>query len=458
MDWLVDTVTSRVIAAVAVLLACGGFALARADSTHQPWLRQVKLYAELPTPPQYGFLRPDEDMYRHAGRSLASVRIRAKDGTEIPWRQWGSAKSPAAGPTEQLTQIRTGRVKQAIWATFDAGAAGIAHTAVELEVDGGTWASERGSFFGQVTLDGSNDQKRWATFAKGTIYSLTEPEGDGKGRIVESRRIVYQPLNYRYLRVTVPGVEKIRAAQVVPLAASGSPTPAAPIEFRTVAVHKSTVRSVKAATELVLDLGYANAPLDMIQVNTATAEFDRAFTVYVSNTRKGLNDDSALVRVGRIFRYPFAVSDGMAIDDLNADGRYLRLVVQNRAEKPLEAPGVNAIVRSRMLLFKLRGRSPYRVTYGWGLGAPGGGFAKGTATPSDAGIPVELSLTPERKNPAAQSRVVAYLTSPLAILGFACAIVGAVGWWWARRRERALVAEALAWLAAEEGDDPHDAA
>ena len=144
-------------------------------------------------------LRPDARLLGHAGPGLASLRISRPDGSAVAYRLLPGRPRPASIAARRLSGGETAR---GAIAEFDLGGAR-AQRGLELQLQ-----LRSGALTGRVRVLGSSDRRTWARFARGVVYRIA-----GASSVpASSTRIVYAPVDYRYLRVEIAGATSIDGA------------------------------------------------------------------------------------------------------------------------------------------------------------------------------------------------------------------------------------------------------
>lgn len=281
---------------------------------------------------------PDGPFYSHAQQDLRDLRIVDADGKQVPWRSLPQSRAPAS---RTATMLNAGRQRGQAVALLDLGRRRDVRDRVELDVpDTG--------FVGRVTLSGSADRKTFTLLSTSVIYDIENAASPAR-----STTAVFPPSDFRYLFVRASGVSRIDGATV-----STAPPPARVIER-----HGTVRRTSRSPTQLVLDLGYRNVPVDQLYVSAATPRYNRAATVEGSNDGRNWSE---LAR-SRVFRLSRSVSSPI---DLTARDRYLRVTIFNGDDEPLRAIRLRAVAQSRALLVEAGRHASLHLLYGDPLARP----------------------------------------------------------------------------------------
>jgi hypothetical protein len=289
-------------------------------------------------------VEPDGRLYAHAARDFSDVRIVDADGNQVPWRE---APQPAAIVRRPLPVLDRGR----------RGAFAVARVRTPVPVDNLTLVVPDRRFVGTVFVYGSTDARVWTKVGSSQIYSVV-------GAVASRSTTVLLPANdFRYLELRATHVSRIDGV----LVGTSSSTQLVRIP--------ASVRVTGAS--VIVDLGHANAPVDELQITSATQRYDRPFTLAAHG-----------VTLTGHLRGPTVVG-------VHAQTRYLRLTVENGDDPPLRGVRVTAYASPRPLLVEGGHPGPLTMYYGGRVAAPDYDF---TRLPVPGG-PAQATLGPERANP-----------------------------------------------------------
>ena len=274
---------------------------------------------------------PDRRMYAHARAEFADLRILDEAGQQVPWR-------PLPGPTLRRATVpvlNSGRQGNAATALLDFGPRAPVRDRIELSIpDAG--------FVGRVEVLGSDDRRAYTRLSTSVVYDVEGVEGHAR-----STTVAFPPTNFRYLLLRARGVSRIDGAIV-------SRTPRTP---RPLVVGAVVNRTSADPTRIVLDLGYANVPIDELEVSSRTRRYNRPARIEGSNDRRRWTP----LATARVFRLRGVGPTSIRVD---ARHRYLRLTIFNGDDPPLEGIDVVTLARPRPLLVEGGHPRPLRVFYG----------------------------------------------------------------------------------------------
>ncbi len=276
---------------------------------------------------------PDGAMYAHARSDFADLRILDAEGSQVPWR---AAPLPAAVAPESVALVARGRLGGVVSVVVDRGPSPEVIDRIELDVP------DR-AFVGSAEVLGSatGAEGSYARLSTTQIYSV-------RGAVAaRSTTALFPPTDYRYLLVRARGVSDITGARVArdPRQPRLDPVPAS-----------SRIRQEQRSTVVRLDLGFANVPVDAVEVRSTTARFVRDVVVEGSSARVFVP-----LGGGKVARFR-----GVDLDRITIDGRqrFLRVTIANGDDAPLGGLRVRALARPRPLLLAGGFPPPFQLYYG----------------------------------------------------------------------------------------------
>jgi hypothetical protein len=239
--------------------------------------------------------------------------------------------------SQPVAVVARGRRDGTVTVVLDRGAVHPVIDRVELEIPDRT-------FVGRVVVSGSTSG------AEGTYARLSTTQVYAVHGAVDARSTtaVFPATDYRYLLVRATGVSALTGVRV---AREPSQTPLRP-------VASTSARNERGQTTVVrLDLAFPKVPVDAVRIESTTPSYVRAVRI------EGSNDGRSFVALaqGRVARF-----SGVALTRIALDGqhRYLRVLIENGDDVPLEGLRVVAEARARPLLLSAGYSPPYRLLYG----------------------------------------------------------------------------------------------
>jgi hypothetical protein len=343
----------------------------------QPYVRQ--LVAPVAATRPLALLRADAALLGHAGLGLSSLRITRPDGSAVAYRV-----QPGAPARDSIAARRRsgGATARGAVAEFDLGAAR-SQRQLDLHLQ-----LREGAPVGRVRVFGSPDRRTWARFARGLVYRIA-----GGGTVpAYSTRIVYAPVDYRFVRIEIAGAASIDGA-IVTLAAPPGAREAAPVELPPT---RTRTTSTSGTTRVTLRL-LGHPTVTSLRVETAARRLDRPFVV----ERPAPGGGWSALASGELRRTRLGTP--LVVRGLAADTGSLRLRILDGADAPLPRLRVHAFADASSFVLDRPGAGPLTLRYGAPLGEPSYEFAR-LPLPSTAGLPT-WRLGPEiRLAPTPRSR------------------------------------------------------
>ncbi len=235
------------------------------------------------------------------------------------------------------------------------------------------------NFRRRVTIEGSDDGEKWQV-VKGTAFLFRIP-GENEQTTVYDRSLIPIPTNdQRYLRLIVFNgdgddeqvtIEEVKAYRKTVIPPSTTAAPIASTESK----HK------KRTTEILLDLGHRNMPLYEIAFGFSDGNFLRRVTLFGRNSKSRVvrypvedspaHEKTVKVPWSRIKEetlFRFSNSDdreeSLTINLMPTQYRYLKAVIRNGDDSPLNFTGAAVTRLVKQLEFQPKRNSGYAVYVG----------------------------------------------------------------------------------------------
>lgn len=314
----------------------------------QQWQYSKKIDAAIATPGGYLQLTLDGEVYQHALDTLADLRLVDGQGREIPF---ALHQEREVTTTEEFTpHIFNQALLPGAYSTLtlDLGK--------EIETNKLVIHADGRNFKRRVEIEGSNNGQRWLLLKKdGYIFDFS---GDQKVQVNEVR---YPDANCCYLRV------KIWNNGEPPLEISGASTflvkTVTPqhVVLKSQLIERSEDAKLKA-TVCILDLGYVNLPSDWVAITTPEENVSRLAGVEASNDQKQWTRllQSELYR----FHTEKYQAEKMSFQFPEARARYLKVLVYNNDDRPLQLTQFEIQGIEKSLIFKSEAGRSYSLCYG----------------------------------------------------------------------------------------------
>jgi hypothetical protein len=294
----------------------------------------------------------DTEVYANAKSDLTDLRIVSNDGLETPYK-FEISEGRQERTSVPATLLDSGQVPEE-YTTFtaDLGRNGVLHNEIEFR-------SSSANFNRTATVETSTDGILWLTVGEDSVYDLFV---EGVGRVSRNTRLQYNESSARYVRVRIAdkgdGALKITGASVS-LTDSTSPKetqwPAS--------ILNVTQNSERSATLIDVDMGVKGLPTHRLALQIPDVNFHRQVSIETSND---LNRWQNLVTGGAIFSYETSKFTGstLAIPYPETTARYLRIIIFNKDNAPLEVQNVETWGLQRPLVFSADPDLDYELYYG----------------------------------------------------------------------------------------------
>jgi hypothetical protein len=297
-------------------------------------------------------LSPDTEVFAGAVRGLADLRVISDENQEIPYKlEISQAQHERASFAVSIRDKGYVPGSHTIF-TADLGKEGILHNEIEFR----TPANE---FRRTATVEASNDGSAWALLVEQTVYAFTVRE---RGFTTRNTAIRYPESTARYLRVKIAddgeGALEISGATVFYV----KETPAAEVP-RSSSIVSTDHDQTQSTTNVVIDLGTPGLPSHHLHINVPDVNFYREADVQSSPDRKNWD---TLVRAADIYAFdtPKFVGGSLDITYPETTSRYLRLVIHDEDNPPLNVQNVDVWGLRRRLIFTVDPQRSYQLYYG----------------------------------------------------------------------------------------------
>jgi len=283
-------------------------------------------------------IEPDGPLYDHSRVGFSDLRIVDARGEQVPWR---TVPPPVAERRAQAEILNSGRRGRQAVALVDLGPGHRVVDRIDLVV------ADR-NFVGRAAVFGSDDRRTFTALGSSRIFALDSARGR-----VRSTLVTFASSDFRYLELRATGIRHIFGATV----SGAAQRPA----LRPIKAHVSIHHSGRRTLVLV-DLGYAHAPIAELSVTAATRRYDRPIEVEALDRGHGWEP----VASSRIFHYYGRSSPSLAID---ARAARLRIAIADGDDAPLSSLHIRVLTRRESLLIEGGHVAPLRLLYGGRLRA-----------------------------------------------------------------------------------------
>ena len=292
----------------------------------------------------------DNEIFSSAKSDLSDIRIVDASGAEVPYVL--TTEAPRATRETFQAKIFNKGSKPGEFTSFiaDLGEAGVLNNQLKIITDSKNFRRE-------VSIEASFDQVNWLKLDSNKyIYDYTVEFK------AQDTTIRYPENAKRYLRVTIfdrgEAPLNILRAEV----AKEKIVQAKEITYDAKIIEK-TENSEKRASVVTLDLGAVGLPASNLSLETDSSNFNRQIGIEGSNDKQNW---STISSGDVIFSYstPQFIGSKLSLNYPERNFRYLRLVIFNKDDKPINITGAKIQGLLRKLVFEFNPAVSYSLFYG----------------------------------------------------------------------------------------------
>ena len=297
---------------------------------------------------------PDAEVFGASSPGLVDLRIVADDGTEVPYKL-----EVARGEREReslLAAMQDHGYVAGSHTSFiaDLGTAGVMHNELEIRTPAKDFRRE-------VVIDASNDRTTWATIAEQEIYSFSVDE-----RVAASNtRVRYPESAARFLRARIEDDGDGRFEVTGVAVHFDKETPSREIQWPAPLLDVTT-QPDQGLTIVEADLGTPGLPNHRVALDVPDVNFYRQVDVAARATDSDDEPWRTLVSRAAVHSIdtPSYTGKSLAITYPETTNRYLRIVIHDEDNPPLDVRAVEVWGIQRRLLFLADPAKSYELHYG----------------------------------------------------------------------------------------------
>jgi len=293
----------------------------------------------------------DEDVFINAADGLTDLRLMTDLGVETPY-QLNSLRGSIARTASALQVIDRGYVPDVhSQMTLDFGSGATRHNVVEL---GEPSVAE---LWRATEIEASQDNETWSSIGTDEIYRVVKGS-----TVVESYALRYPTSSARYVRLKFidDGTGDLQLGSATGF--SEEATPPQLINSRPVSMSQVNDTTERTST-IDFDLGRSGVPFHNISLETPDQNFNRRVAIQASvDQAKWVS----LSSTGEIFSYTVGLNplDRLKLQIRESTARYVRVVIFNQDNPPLEITGGEFVGYQKELVFLADPTQTYSLFYG----------------------------------------------------------------------------------------------
>lgn len=312
------------------------------------------------------------EIFDAARRSLADLRIIADKSEEMPYAMRTPLSREYNSPVYARLINRSYKPGEECSVTADFQGRAIIKNRVVVRTSGK-------NFRRRVKVEASDDNLHWKVIRDGA-YIFNIPRDNNRGFSVTFNEVGFPDNNQRYLRITVfndsDDPEKVEIISVNAFRRVFHKQ-----EIIDVPIVKTNVTQDKDYTEIELDLGFKNLPLEYLNLDFEDKNFFRSVTIKGRNsatrTIKSKIEDAEYYE--REVEAPWSRIISTAISKFSSDGaseestsislhgqkyRYLLVRIHNRDDKPLLFNHAKVTRSATYVTFAPKHKARYELYFG----------------------------------------------------------------------------------------------
>jgi hypothetical protein len=236
---------------------------------------------------------------------------------------------------------------------LDLGAGGLLTNSLTIQ-------TTSNNFQRNVTIYGSDNQTDWQILkASGYIYDYTDEKAKVK---TQNTTVAFNESTFRFLKIEVAEVD--RKPILINSVGVNQYVQEELREFKLSPSFEIAQAEKEKTTRLIVDLGQSGIPTSRLVLEAGGENFNRSLLVYASNDK----NSTAWKQVGSgyLFRYdtPKFKGENSSVKISETTERYLKLVIDNQDNAPLNFAKITVLATYRDLVFQAQAGSYYRLFYG----------------------------------------------------------------------------------------------
>lgn len=324
---------------------------AYAEFKNNGWKYYKDLQGQTAVKDSYAVFEPDTEIYNASNAEIKDLRVIDNLNNET---QYDIIVAPLINELSKRDAVIVKREfapyrKDYSILELDTGEKRLPLNQIDLNIS-------NSNFLKRIEVSGSEEQDIWHTLsANKYIYAVGE-----KG--IKNTSVIIETSKYRYLKLKIYGESKepleISSASVWFNSAYSQR------DRKTYENKITSKENEKAkATEVLVDLGFDNVPVDSIEVVTDEVNFSRNVDIKVGNKLEQLE---TILTKQEIYSYDL---EKLTAREVNVGfgevaTRYIKLIINNSDNQPLNVKKVIVSGDRKKVVFKTKPERTYRIYYG----------------------------------------------------------------------------------------------
>lgn len=319
----------------------------------------------------------NKDVYSQVQESLSDLRLALNEEREVPYEIFIFKEKKKTSAFESKIIENYINEDKANVMIIELNKPGQKNNQIILDIDGC-------NFGRRVMIEGSDDGQNWQLLTKDKyIYDFTFGRGNlpqaGElkwHRVVDNRymadfsfdassrntAVTYKENQFPYLKITIFGAKDEESLSINKVKVfSYEQVPSEETEYKC-SIQSNFINKEQKSSEITLDLGVKNIPISALKIESDSKNYYRAVHIQASNDLKNWND----VDQGYIFDYNIEnfKEANKKINFSETRHRYLKLIILNQDNSPVQIDSVIAVGLNRSLVFPYEEKGNLKIYYG----------------------------------------------------------------------------------------------
>jgi hypothetical protein len=292
----------------------------------------------------------DADVFASANENMSDIRIISNTGREAAYKlsvAQGSEQTAYVPVKITNNSYSENKTSSAVMETEEGSVVNRLHIITSDK-----------NFQRNVKIYGSDDGKAWSEILdNGYIYDYTDMKG---GFHSQGTSLSFPDSTFKFLKVEIEG-DGATPIKILGVETTRYKKESAREVSRTPAFTVSD-NSAKKETSVILNFGQRGIPVNKVNLESESINFNRTVSVYSGNAKDSWN----YLGNEYIFRYRTEriASEKLTLEFPEIIDRYVKIVIQNKDNEPIKITGAKAFATYREMLFQTMAGETYKLYYG----------------------------------------------------------------------------------------------
>lgn len=335
---------------LAVMLIFSSSSIVRADFDYTGWEFGKVLEGSRISTDGYGIFDLDSEVYNGSSADLRDLRVVDTQGRETQYFISSGQESEQQFKDDAsiIKRVFAPKDKDYSIIIVDAGDKRLPVNQVDLDIS-------NKDFLKRVEIQGSDELDIWCDInSENYIYHISE-----KG--IRSTSLNFEPVRHKYIKLKIYNeANNPLQIQSVKVWFNKIHNYADRVTYTNTVSREEN--KLHKETSLILDLKYYNLPVNAVELKSGDINFDRKVRIETGNHL----DKMTQIGMGEIYNYSLNnISLNKAVIDFNQiPCRYVRLLISNFDNQPLNVLETKVYGPKKKVIFKTEAGKVYSIFYG----------------------------------------------------------------------------------------------